>query len=195
MGRQSEAMVHFQGRSGQAKLLLEGTEVLCRGEIRAKMPRCDIHGWAIDGDDLVLTTAQGPLRATIGLKDAEGWLRALAKPLPDLAEKLGLTQGRKAFVYGDLRDAALSAAVAPYRAHPASLAAVCIAELYRAQDLDGALGALGDLPLWGVTIKGNASPFSDGDLRRTMRSLGYVDTKSCAVSLEMTATRWQKRAK
>jgi hypothetical protein len=194
MGRQSEGPVWYRGQQGLAKLLLESDEIICRGQIKARLPRSQITAWAAEGEDLILTTQDGPLSATLGAKEAAAWLRALDKPGPTLAEKLGLSERSRAFVPVPLLDYVLGTAVQPFLVSDIAGAALAIAELRSAEDLNAALAMIGALPLWGVTVKGKASPYGDADLRLALRALEYVDTKSCAVSAEMTATRWQKRA-
>lgn len=193
MGREAEGQISYLGSAGTGKLLLEGAEVLCQGEVRLRLPRADILDYFADDGDLILTTAQGRLTATLGAKEAALWVKALAKPPPSLADKLGIGPGKAAFAAMPLRDTLLCDATKDHLTADVTLATMAVAEMFSDADLAAALSRIGDLPLWGVTVKGKASPFSDAQLRQAMRSLGYVDTKSCAVSDQMTATRWQRR--
>ena len=192
MGREAAAQISYQGQTGAGKILLEGAEILCRGAVRMRLPRADILTFAAQGPDLVLTTAQGDLRATMPPGHAALWVAALARPLPDLATKLGVSAQNRAFAATDLHDADLLAAVQD-RSAPADQAALALAEILNPADLSGILARIGSLPLWAVTVKGKDSPCPEAHLRPLLRALGYVDTKSCAVSARMTATRWQKR--
>lgn len=193
MGREAEAQISFQGATGAGKLLLEGAQILSRGEVRARIAREDISHVAVQGDDLILSTPRGTLTATLGAKEAAAWVRALGRPLPSLAEKLGVHAGALALVVGEIADPVLGPALGPFQTRDPRLAGLAIAEMREASDLDRALRQIGSLPLWAVTIKGKSSPFSDASVRRVLRAADYVDTKSCAVSRDMTATRWQKR--
>jgi hypothetical protein len=49
-----------------------------------------------------------------------------------------------------------------------------------------------DLPLWCVYPKGK-STVSDAVVRDYLRGRGYIDSKSCAVSARLTATRYGLR--
>jgi hypothetical protein len=46
------------------------------------------------------------------------------------------------------------------------------------------------LPIWAVYPKGRNVPFGDSAIRDTLRAHGFRDTKSCAVSARLTATRY-----
>lgn len=192
MGREAEAQICFRGVSGPGKLLLEGPQILCRGAVRAKIDRGAITAIDIEGDDLILTTDQGRLIATLGAGQAAAWARALAKPLPTLAEKLGVHAGALALVVGEIRDPVLGPALARWRAPDASQARMAIAEVRGQGDLARALLLIEDLPFWAVTVKGTASPLTDAAVRTALCAT-HVDTKSCAISPQMTATRWQRR--
>ena len=192
MGREAAAQISYQGQTGAAKILLEGPEVLCRGAVRLRLPRAEILTFAVQGADLVLTTAQGDLRATMAPGQAALWSAALSRPLPDLAAKLGVSAQNRAFAASDLQDADLRAALQD-RLAPADQASVAVAEVLTPADLGVLLARIGPLPLWVVTVKGKDSPCPEAQLRPLLRARGYVDTKSCAVSARMTATRWQKR--
>lgn len=193
MGREAEAQISYLGATGGGKLLLEGNEILCRGDIRARIPRSDISRSQIVGEYLILTTPQGPLTATLGAKEAAAWVKALAKPVPTLAEKLGIGVASLAFVVGEIADPVLEPVVAPFRTRTIAQARLAVAELRSGTDLTGAVARIGALPLWAITVKGRSSPFAEAQMRPLLRAMGYVDTKSCAVSDMMTATRWQKR--
>lgn len=194
MGREAEADLVFQGQSGAGRLLLEPDMLILRGAVRARIARDQITGFAVADDDLRIDTTQGEVRATLGAKDAALWCKALAKPAPDLAAKLGLSAVRRVCVIGALSDAALVQAVAGHDA-AASEAALFLAELADEAALHTALAQIAAYPaaaFWGVTEKGK-SGFTDADLRRVMRGAGYIDSKSCAVSDRMTATRYARR--
>ena len=194
MGRQAQAQISFRGQKGQTRLLLEADELICRGEIRAVISRAAILDFVVQGDDLILALQEDTLVASLGAKEAALWAKALAKPVPTVSEKLGIGSGRKAFVVGVIKDQDLAAALEGKVTQDIGNAAVAVAELSRREDLVQVLSKIGRLSFWGVTEKGKNSSFSDADLRRDMRVLGYVDTKACSVSTRMTATRWQIRS-
>ena len=192
MGREAEAEAEFAGSSGAVRVLLESSELILRGAVRARIPRQAITGFRAEGVDLWLQTDCGPLRLTLGEAEAARWVTALAKAPPSLADKLGLRADRSVHLLAPLTDAALIAATAPFLA-PAAAAACLLAEL--PDDtvffaLQPQLARWPALPFWGVTVKGKASRFSENTLRSLLRAAGYVDLKSCAVSPSWSATRY-----
>lgn len=192
MGREAEAAIRFSGQSGHGKILLETHELILRGDIRARIARAQIIGFAADGDNLVLTTTEGPLCATLGAKEAALWIKALAKPPPSLGAKLGISAQTPARVLGELSDATLINALKGAVAHESRL---IIAELPDQTVFDAALAFIENLPaptFWGITRKGK-SAFPEAELRNQMRAAGYIDSKSCAVSDLHTATRYARK--
>ncbi len=195
MGREAEADCSFAGRRGAAKVLLESTEIILRGAIKARIARQSITAIKILGDDLVLQTRDGLLSLTLGHKQALSWAAALAKPPPTLAQKMGIRPDKPVLLIGPITDAALVAAVAT-KPEGSGPPAMLIAELHDNTMLDQVMPRLNQYPdaaFWGITAKGKVSVFGDQDLRMIMRAHGYIDTKSCAVSDLMTATRYAQR--
>ena len=82
MGREAEALCHWAGTSGQAHILLESSEIILRGEVRARIPRASIRSFKADGGDLTVDAAAGRLVAELGGTLAASWAAALAKPPP-----------------------------------------------------------------------------------------------------------------
>ena len=194
MGREASADLVWGDQSGASKLILEADVLILRGAVRGRLARSGLGPAAVEGDDLVLATPQGPLRARLGAREAALWLKALAKPPPSLAQKLGVSPDRPVLVLGSLlaADPALAAALEGCCGPGAvQVLAVltCIADLEAAH----ALADQANLPLWALAVKGKASPLPDAHLRVWMRARAWVDTKSCAVSAQLSATRWQKR--
>lgn len=193
MGREASCSITFGGQCGTAKLLLESSEIILRGDLRAKIARADIQGFAAAGDDLVIQTASGPLRATLGATEAALWVKALAKPVPTLVQKLGIKTDTALLVIGPLTDSGLIAALSGH--DQAAKPGLLLAELPDQTAFDAALAqcqAHPDAAFWGVTRKAK-SAFPDAALRARMRAAGYVDSKSCAVSDAFTATRYSRR--
>ena len=194
MGREANGTIDFDGQSGAGNLLLESAGVILRGELRAKIARADFLGFAAEGEYLVIQTPRGPLRARLGAKEAALWVKALAKPLPNLAQKLGLRPGTEVLVIGPLTDAALIDALTN---HPtAAQPTLILAELLDQTAFDAALALCRAHPraaFWGFTRKGK-SAFPDAVLRAQMRAADYIDSKSCAVSDAFTATRYSRRS-
>lgn len=198
MGREAAGEIRFDGKAGPGKLLLEGEGLILRGAVRAQIARGEIIGFAAAGDTLRIETRPGVIEADLGAREAAAWVRALAKPPPGLAEKLGIGPDRAVLRLGPVTDAALLEALAGVRdgdgAGPPVLA---IAELPDLAALEAALLVMVDhpgLPLWTVTPKGSGTPLPEATLRTRMRAAGWRDTKSCAVSARMTACRWHPPA-
>lgn len=198
MGREATGEISFGGQSGPGKLLLEAEEVIARGTLRLRLPRSALTGWQADQDGavLVLNTAQGALRARLRAREVAAWLKALDRPAPGLAQKLGIAPDRRAWVIGPVTDAALAAALEGAKSDSPASATLALAELTDEAALGAALAALEGtrLPFWAIAPKGPSSPLPDATLRARMRAAGWTDSKSCAVSDRMTATRYHRRA-
>lgn len=193
MGREAEALCHWAGSSGQARILLESAEIILRGEVRARIPRASIRSFRAEDGDLTVDAAAGRLVAELGGTLAESWAAALAKPPPSLAAKLGVGPGNPAFVTGDLSDAPLSGALAGATVAAASDARQIVAVLMSRADLDAALSLAADhpdLPVWCVYAKGAKADPGDAAIRAGFRAAGWMDTKTSAVSDRLTATRY-----
>ena len=89
MGREAEGAIRFLGAAGAGRILVESGEVILRGEVRARVPRAQIIGARVDGEDLVIETGRGLLVATVGGTRAEHLRAELIKPVPTLLEKAG----------------------------------------------------------------------------------------------------------
>jgi hypothetical protein len=104
MGREAEGHAVWRGASGAVKAYLESDGIILRGEVRGKLPRAGLMGWRVEGEDLCLRSDGEPLVLTLGSKEAAVWVKALEKPLPSLAQKLGAGLGdRGASARGDRR--------------------------------------------------------------------------------------------
>ncbi len=52
MGREAEAQARWRGTEGAARAILESDALILRGEVRARLPRADLSGWRVEGEDL-----------------------------------------------------------------------------------------------------------------------------------------------
>lgn len=178
------------------RALLESTEIILRGGIRERVPRAAITGMAVDQGDLRLTTDRGPLVLELGAAEAARWVAALQKPVPTLPQKLGVGAGCLAFVLGPLDDAALAAALRGVCSDSLAAAGLLIAVLQGPGDLAAAFELAGSAPhlaIWCVYPKGRRAVVNDAMVRGYLRDRGYVDSKACAVSDVLTATRYGRR--
>ncbi|WP_284165467.1 hypothetical protein [Frigidibacter sp. SD6-1] len=196
MGREAICTIRWQGEAAEGKALLEGEEIVLRGDIRARIPRAAITRAEVDGEGLRLLTAGSWLELDLGAKAAESWRKAILKGPPTLAEKLGVGCGARAFALTPLTDEAVIAALSGALAPQAAGAAFLIAELKSDAGLEAALAAAeapAAPPIWCLFPKGKGAEPPDARVREVFRAAGFVDVKSCAVSARLTATRYQRR--
>lgn len=191
MGREAAARLTYGGTTGEGRALLESDELILRGAVKARLPRASLSNARVEGDDLTIDTPAGPLRLGLGAVEAGRWLTALAKPAPTLADKLGVKPGVTIWSRRVDADPALAAALAGATAASPDQAALGVAVVETADELEEVLArkGAGAAPLWLIYRKG-AHAFGDAAIRRRMRELGFVDSKSCAVSPAFTATRY-----
>jgi hypothetical protein len=149
--------------------------------------------WRVDGDDLCLTAEGAPLVLTLGAKEAAAWVRALEKPLPGLAEKLGVTAATRALVIGGPAPEEIRVAVAGADAAGPEDAGMIVAVLSGTGDLEAALaaGTATGLRVWCVHGKGKGAVVTDGVVRKTFRDAGWMDIKTSAVSEAYSATLYR----
>ena len=194
MGREAAGEIRFDGKAGPGKLLLEAEVLILRGTVRAQIARAAIRGFEAAGDTLRIETEAGRVEADLGAREAAAWLRALAKPPPSLADKLGIAPDRAVLLAGPVTDALLLAALAEAGDGPPALALAEVESPAALADVLAAMAAYPGLPLWTVSPKGADSPLPETVLRAQMRAAGWRDAKSCAVSPRMTACRWHPPA-
>jgi hypothetical protein len=193
MGREAEGHAVWRGVSGAVKALLESDGIILRGEIRAKLKRDGLMGWRVEGEDLCLMAESESLVLTLGAKEAAAWVKALEKPLPSLAAKLGVSPAARAWMIGGPAPEEIAVAVAGAEVPGPEGAALILAVLTGPEDLDTALkaGQATGLRVWCVHGKGKGAVVSDAAVRAAFRGVGWMDIKSCAVSEGFTATLYR----
>jgi hypothetical protein len=149
--------------------------------------------WRVEGEDLCLRSEGEPLVLTLGAKEAAAWVRALEKPLPSLAAKLGVSAQARAWVIGGPRPEEIAIAVAGAEASGPDEAELIVAVLTGPGDLSEALAAGADagLRVWCIYGKGKGAAVSDSAVRAAFRAAGWMDIKSSAVSEAFTATLYR----
>ena len=196
MGREAEGHVVWRGESGAVKALLESDAIHLRGDVRAKLRRDSLQSWRVEGEDLCLSSENKALVLTLGAKEAAAWVRALDKPLPTLAQKLGLSDTVRGAVVtrGPVPEPVLAALAENSAALPEG-AGLLVAVLHGPDDLDLArLSALSaGLPLWCIHGKGRGAAIGETVVLQVFREAGWVDTKTCAVDENWTALRFVPR--
>lgn len=196
MGREAEGHAVWRGASGAVKALLEGDGIILRGDIRAKLRREGLMGWRVEGEDLCLTAEGEPLVLTLGAREAAAWVRALDKPVPSLAAKLGVSATARAWVIGGPAPEEIAVAVAGAEAPGPEDAAMIIAVLSGPEDLEAALaeGSATCLKVWCVHGKGKGAAIGDAAARAAFRAAGWMDIKASAVSEGFSATLYRPPA-
>ena len=195
MGREIVASATYDGRSGEVKALLESQGIILRAPMSLTIPRDGISGLSVEGEALVGQGPRGMFELGLGAVGAGKWKAALEKPLPTLADKLGLKAAMAVCVIGDADSPELTAALAGVVAAPpeqAGLVIVC------ATDAEGLVQALERIagsaaPVWVVHGKGKDATFGEAPVRALMRERGFIDTKVSAVSARLSAIRFSRR--
>lgn len=188
MGREAIVEAIAGDEAGAVKALLEARELILRGAIRRRYAKAAMHAVRAEAAALRFVCEGEAVALHLGDAEAARWAAAILKPLPDLRTKLDL-KGPALFV-GSCDDPALEAALAGARTDDAGAASSIIARIDTAADLAAALAVDARLPIWAVYPKGKAATFGDSAIRETLRAAGYRDTKACAVSDRLTATRY-----
>lgn len=193
MGREAEGHAVWRGDAGAVRAYLESDGITLRGEVRAKLRRGGLMDWRVEGEDLCLRSDGDALVLTLGAKEAAAWVKALEKPLPSLAAKLGVAPGARAWVIGGPAPEAIAVAVAGASAPGPEGAAMIVAVLTGPDDLKAALeaGRATGLRVWCVHGKGRAAVVGDAAVRKAFREAGWMDIKTSAVSDAFSATLYR----
>jgi hypothetical protein len=199
MGRETTAIVHWRGQTGEAKVLLEADELILRGGVKDRIPRAAIGDVRRTADGVALTASGAPMEIGMGGAQAGAWVKALTAAPAGLAQKLGIGPRRRAYVVGLADDSVLAEALEGSCTGELPSAAMIVAVLHSQADLDAALAAAQDAPglaLWCVHGKARHVALGEVEVRQALRKLGYIDSKSCGVSARWSATRYGlKRAR
>lgn len=195
MGRETTAYAEVGSEAGEVRALLESTELILRGEIRRRFAKSAMEEVLVEGDLLRFLVVGEPVALHLGAKVAQSWATAIAKPPPSLRAKLGLGEDTRALVLGEIADEALAEATRGLLVTDGAVAQMMIAiidcpdDLAEAQRLHAGFPML---PLWTIYPKGRGVAFGDTAIRTALREAGFRDTKSCAVSDILTATRYNR---
>lgn len=192
MGKEAFAEASYAGRSGKAKALLEAEGIILRRPLGLTIARASIRALTVDGADLCGQAEQGPFRLTLGAGEALKWKANLEKPLPTLAEKMGLAPGMAVWTFGALDGPELEAALAGIASAEPDTAAQGVARVDGPEAME-AVAAVAPSPVWIVNGKGKTGTFGDNAVRSAMRAEGWIDIKVSAVSETLSATRYRRR--
>ena len=192
MGREAVVQVEAGKDSGEARALLESRELILRGEVRRRWPLEALTMVRAEGDELRFQAGDEGVTLVLGASMAADWARRMTAPPTPLRKKLGVGDADRVFVIGALDDEALVEALAGAVTADPTQATLFVARIEDEADIDAALAAhvaRPDVQLWAVYPKGKV-PVGDTRVRERLRAAGYRDSKSCAVSDRLTATRY-----
>ena len=98
MGQEIPCVVHFGGKQGKGKALLETAEILFRGDFRLKIPFSHIKDIKAADGELRVKTINGLAVFKLGAK-AENWRDKILNP-KSVIEKLGIKPGDAVTLHG-----------------------------------------------------------------------------------------------
>ncbi len=197
MGLEAESELTLDGQSVHIKALLEAQALIFRGAVKKTLPVRELTDPRAVNDQLLFEHHGNAYALTLPTGQADKWLKKLTTEPPSLAAKLGIDASHKAYVKGPVRDPELSQALNGATTDDPHAAAVGIAVVTLPDELSDALADLMDTlagaPIWIIYPKGAKSSLPESAVRSHMHALGFVDTKTCAVSTTLTAARFNRR--
>lgn len=196
MGLEAESELINAGETVHVKALLESHALILRGAVKKTLPVHEISDPRAVGNQLLFEHKGTPYALRLPEGQAAKWLKKLTTEPPSLAARLGVDAAHKALVWGHTDDPAMNAALAGATTDKPIEAAMSLAVVSDpdalAQALNTLLHALPHAPIWIVYPKGAKSTLPESTVRNHLRSLAWVDTKACAVSDRLTATRYSR---
>ncbi len=197
MGLEAESEVRVGRESHHAHALLESRELILRGGFRKTLLIAELKDLRVVNHELLFEHSGLPYVLALPDGQAVKWLERLTTAPPSLAQKLGVDAGHKALVWGHVEDAVLNEALFNAVTTDPTQAALSIAVTRTPPELNAALAEvtqrLPHAPIWIIYPKGAKSSLPESAVRTHMRALNFVDSKSCAVSDSLTATRFSLR--
>jgi hypothetical protein len=193
MGLEAECTVRVGRKSAAGTAYLEGETLLFRGDMSLRVPFEEMRDVSIDGDALVVKTAEQEARFEVGAPIAERWLRLIKEP-KSLFEKLEVgPQSRVAVVdiYDSLfltalreRTASVAEGRVPEGAPVVFFGAETKDALRKVQLLRARMIETG--VLWIVRPKG-VKTITEADVFEVAKANTLVDTKVVSFSRTHTA--------
>lgn len=197
MGLEAESEVRVGHESHHAHALLESRDLILRGAFRKTLPIAELKDLRVVNHELLFEHSGLPYALALPEGQAVKWLEKLTTAPPLLAQKLGVDAAHKALVWGHTEDAALNKALLNAVTTDPMQAALSIAVARKPTELTAALSELiqhlPHAPIWIVYPKGAQSTLPESAVRSHMRALNWIDSKTCAVSDTLTATRFSQR--
>ncbi len=199
MGREALCTARVGAETAEATALLESTTVVLRGALKRKWDIAALQNLRVDGDELRFEAADEAVALVLGEKEAGKWLTKLQTPPPTLAAKLGVSAENPALLIGPTvgtLDPALAEALSHGLTGNVKAARMLVAVISKPGELERMADFHATMlckTVWVVHQKGRDAFPSDAEIRIELRSRGYVDNKTSAVSDKLTATRYVRR--
>ncbi len=188
MGAEVVCRATLDGEASRGKALLETTEVIFRGDFRARVPFASLKSIGVKGDTLALKWPGGVLALELGATVAVRWADKIKNP-PSRLDKLGVKPGSRVALVGSFAfDDTFAEELAKRGAALTARGSVDVlffapsspVELGRVATLAKRLTPAGGL--WIVRPKGAATPIAEGATRSAGLAAGLVDVKVAAFS-------------
>jgi hypothetical protein len=196
MGREASCTARVGTETAEATALLESTTVVLRGAIKRKWDIAALQNLRVAGEELLFEAGDEAVALVLGEKEAGKWLTKLQTPPPTLAAKLGVSAENPALLIGPTvgtLDPALAEALAHGLTGNVKEARMLVAVISKPGELERMADFHATMlckTVWVVHPKGRDAFPSDAEVRMELRSRGYVDNKTSAVSDKLTATRY-----
>jgi hypothetical protein len=200
MGREANCQCDWNGETARVKALVEPPELILRGEIRRRLPLQELRQVRAEQGALRFKFGGDIVALKLGAATAKRWAKAILKPPPGLAKKLGITPESTVWVIGTVDDAALESALGEAKIVARKGTDVIVARVNTAAELRRAFSSAAKetragAPIWIVYRKGPGHPIGEANVRSAGLAAGIVDVKVASVSPQLTALKFVKRKK
>jgi len=199
MGREASCTARVGNETAEVNALLESTTVVLRGALKRKWDIAALKNLRVEADELRFEAGEEAVAVALGEKEAGKWLTKLQTPPPTLAAKLGISPENPALLIGPTvgtLDPALAEALSHGLTGNVKEARMLVAVISKPGELERMADFHATMickTVWVVHQKGRDAFPSDAEIRMELRSRGYVDNKTSAVSDKLTATRYVRR--
>jgi len=196
MGREASCTTRVGNETAEVNALLESTTVVLRGALKRKWDIAALKNLRVEGEELRFEAGEEAVALLLGEKEAGKWLTKLQTPPPTLAAKLGVSPENPALLIGPTvgtLDPVLAEALSHGLTGNVKEARMLVAVISKPGELERMADFHATMlckTVWVVHQKGRDAFPSDAEIRMELRSRGYVDNKTSAVSDKLTATRY-----
>ena len=112
MGREATIQCRWAHEAGLCKVLLETHELIVRGALRRRVLIANIREVSVENEELQFRVDGDAVSLSLGSALAQRWAKAIAKPPPSLASKLGISSTTRLKILGEIDSEELQAAIA-----------------------------------------------------------------------------------